>query len=210
MLARTLPVRYPTALLLAFVAIFIALGIAPTSREDWLLENALVFVTVGALILTAGRFRFSSAAYTCFFIFLVLHEIGAHYTYSLVPYEEWIARGQGFTLGQLLGSQRNAYDRLIHFAYGLLIVPPTMELMRSVAPPRGWWRFVQAPALILAGSALYELIEWAAALVFGGDLGEAYLGTQGDTWDAQKDMVCALAGALVSQLVISAGTRSDR
>ena len=138
--------------------------------------------------------------YTCLFVFLALHEIGAHYTYSQVPYEQWIARVQGFTLGQLLGWQRNAYDRMIHFAYGLLILPPTIELMRSVAPARGWWRLVQAPALILAGSALYELIEWAAALVFGGDLGEAYLGTQGDTWDAQKDMACALLSLLVTRV----------
>jgi putative membrane protein len=209
-LPGNLPLRYPTLLLLAFVAIFVALGIAPTSREDWLLENVLVFVAVGTLILTAGRYRFSRTAYTCFFVFLVLHEIGAHYTYSLVPYENWIARGQGFTLHLLLGSERNAYDRVIHFAYGLLIVPPTVELMSFLAPPRGWWRFVQAPALILAGSAVYELVEWAAALAFGGDLGEAYLGTQGDTWDAQKDMLCALAGAVLSQLVISTSTARVR
>lgn len=188
--------------------IFVALGVAPTSRADWVLENVLVVVTLAVLILTVRRFRFSSAAYTCLFAFLVLHEIGAHYTYSQVPYEQWIARMQGLTLGRLLGWQRNAYDRMIHFTYGLLILPPMTELMRSVAPARGWWRFVQAPALILAGSALYELIEWAAALVFGGDLGEAYLGTQGDTWDAQKDMACALAGALLSQLVIRAGAPS--
>ena len=202
--------RYPITLLLAFVAIFIALGIAPISRGDWFLENALVFVAISVLILTAGRFRFSKAAYTCFFVFLVLHEIGAHYTYSQVPYEAWIARGQGFTLGELFDVQRNAYDRLIHFAYGVLIVLPTVELMSVLAPARGWWRFMQAPALILSGSAVYELVEWAAALAFGGGLGAAYLGTQGDPWDAQKDMLCALAGARVSQFVLSSAAAPVR
>lgn len=201
---------YPTSLLIAFVAIFVALGIAPASRQDWLLENVLVLATVATLVLTATRFRFSRAAYTCFFVFLVLHEVGAHYTYSQVPYDQWIARGQGFTLSQLLGWQRNQYDRLIHFVFGLLLVVPTLELTRLVAPARGSWRVVQATALVLAGSALYELIEWGAAVIFGGALGEAYLGTQGDAWDAQKDMACALAGALLCQVVIVAGSSLGR
>jgi putative membrane protein len=205
MAARAREMRYPLILLVAFAAIFVVLGIAPISRSDWLLENMLVFAAVAVLLLTASRFRFSNSAYTGLFVFLVLHEIGAHYTYSLVPYEEWVSRVHGITLHALLGWQRNTYDRMLHFAYGLLMLLPTLELMRAVAPPRGWWRFAQAPALILAGSALYELIEFVAALVFGGELGEAYLGTQGDTWDAQKDMLCALAGALLSQAVLLAG-----
>lgn len=204
MVARSWDTRYPRFLLGAFAVLFILLGIAPVSRADWLLENMLVFAAAGVLILTASRFRFSNNAYTCLFVFLVLHEVGAHYTYSLVPYEDWASRVHGLSLHALLGWQRNAYDRVLHFAYGLLMILPTIELMRAVAPPRGWWRFAQAPALILAGSALYELIEFAAALVFGGELGEAYLGTQGDTWDAQKDMLCALAGALLSQAVLFA------
>lgn len=196
---------YPAGLLLAFSAIVVASGIAPISRADWLLENVLVLVAVAGLILTSPRFTFTRAADTCIFVFLALHEIGAHYTYSLVPYEEWMASTHGITLRGLLGWERNAYDRMIHLAYGLLILLPITELMRVAAPPRGWWRFVQAPALILAGSALYELIEFAAALTFGGELGEAYLGTQGDVWDAEKDMACALAGALVAQLVLVTG-----
>jgi putative membrane protein len=201
--------RYPILLLTLFAAIFLVLGIAPLSREDWLLENMLVFATVAVLVLTGARFRFSDAAYTCLFVFLVLHEVGAHYTYSEVPYERWFSLAHGVTLSSLLGWERNAYDRFLHFAYGLLVLLPTIELMRAYAPPRGWWRFVQAPALILAGSAVYELIEFTAALVFGGDLGEAYLGTQGDTWDAQKDMLCALAGALISQIALLVGGQTS-
>jgi putative membrane protein len=196
-------------LLGVFAVIFIALGISPTSREDWLLENMLVFAALALLIGTAPRFRFSNSSYTCLFVFLVLHEIGAHYTYSEVPYERWIAGAHGVTLEALLGSERNAYDRVLHLGYGLLMFLPTLELMRAVAPPRGWWRFAQVPAVILAGSALYELIEFAAALVFGGELGEAYLGTQGDTWDAQKDMLCALGGALIAELALLAGSSAS-
>jgi putative membrane protein len=93
---------------------------------------------------------------------------------------------------------RNHYDRVIHFAYGLLVTVPVVELLREFSPPRGVWRYLLPVLFILANSAIYELIEWGAAVVFGGDLGTAYLGTQGDEWDSQKDMACALIGALLS------------
>ena len=195
--------RHAMTLLFLFLVIFAVLGLRPVSRQDWLLENVLVFVTLPILMLTSSRFRFSNTSYTFLFAFLVLHEVGAHYTYSQVPYDEWLSNTYGVTLAQWFGLRRNHYDRLIHFAYGLLLLFPLIELMRLVAPVRGWWKYVQPVALILAGSALYELIEWGAAAVFGGELGIAYVGTQGDEWDAQKDMACACAGAVLALLVLS-------
>jgi putative membrane protein len=200
---------YPTVLLALFAVVFVALGISPTYRQDWLLENLLVFVALAVLISTRNRLRFSNCAYTLLFVFLVLHEIGAHYTYSLVPYDAWLSNATGTTLSERFGLQRNHYDRLIHLAYGVFVLLPVVELLRGVAPPRGVWRYLLPMLFILSNSAIYELIEWAAAVVFGGELGTAYLGTQGDEWDSQKDMAFAAGGALAAMMVI-AGTHALR
>lgn len=191
--------RYPLALLVAFVAIFTVLAIAPWYRQDWLLENVIVFVAVPLFALTCGRLRFSNLAYTCLFAFLVLHEIGAHYTYSEVPWRDWIA-ALGIKAGATPG--RNHYDRFVHFCYGLLVLPVAWELFSARANPRGLWRWLMPLLFVVSHSVIYELIEWFAAATFGGDLGMAYLGTQGDAWDAQKDMALAAAGAVVGTIVI--------
>jgi putative membrane protein len=190
--------RYPLTLLSLFGLFWIALAIAPVFRQDWLLENMLVFIAVPILVLTARRLRFSNFTYTCLFVFFSLHAIGAHYTYALVPYDEWFRALTGGTLNELLGFERNHFDRLVHFLYGLLLAPAAVEIFAHYGRyPRSWAALF--PFLFMAShSALYEVIEWGAAIVFGGDLGQAYLGTQGDVWDGQKDMALAIAGSLVT------------
>jgi putative membrane protein len=190
--------RYPLTLLSLFGLLWIALAIAPVYRQDWLLENLIVFIAVPILVLTARRLRFSIFAYTSLFVFFSLHAIGAHYTYSLVPYDQWFQALTGGSLNELLGFQRNHYDRLIHFLYGLLVAPAAVEIFAHYGRyPRSWAALF--PFLFMASHAvIYELIEFAAAIVFGGDLGQAYLGTQGDIWDGQKDMALALAGSAIS------------
>jgi putative membrane protein len=190
--------RYPAGLLAAFVAIFAALAVAPWYREDWLLENLLVFVAVPLLVLNYRRLRFSNFAYTCLFVFLVLHEIGSHYTYSEVPWREWLGAGDAAAVGG-----RNHYDRLVHFAYGLLIMPAAWELVQARMSPRGLWRWLMPLLFVMSHSVIYEMIEWLAAEQFGGDLGVAYLGTQGDVWDAQKDMALATLGAALGLALIA-------
>ena len=120
--------------------------------------------------------------------------MGAHYTYSLVPYDAWVEALTGRTLSSLTGWERNHFDRLVHFSYGLLLAYPAREVFLRVADVRGFWGYYLPLDVVMATSMLYELIEWGAASVFGGDLGVAYLGTQGDPWDAQKDMALATAG----------------
>jgi putative membrane protein len=186
--------RYPAFLVGTFVVVWTALAIAPWYREDWLLENLVVFVAVAILVGTYRSLRFSNLAYTCLFLFLVLHEIGAHYTYSEVPWREWL---------QTAGDGRNHYDRFVHFCYGLLLFPAAWELFEARAAPRGFWRYLLPVLFMMSHSVIYETIEWLAAEVFGGDLGTAYLGTQGDEWDAQKDMALAAAGATLGLLVMS-------
>jgi putative membrane protein len=193
---------------LAFGAIWTALAIAPSYRQDWLLENVLVFVAVPLLAATSRTLRFSNRAYTCMFVFFVLHAIGAHYTYSEVPWREWLhlqdaATGPG-------PANRNNYDRFVHFSYGLLMFPAVWELFAARASPQRIWRYIMPVSFLMSHAVVYELIEWGAAELFGGDLGVAYLGTQGDVWDAQKDMGLAMAGILAGLLLTLALSPSAR
>lgn len=190
--------RYPAILLALFAAVWLGLAIRPWYRQDWLLENLLVFASLPIFVATARRLRFSDFAYSCLFAFLVLHSIGAHYTYSEVPYDRWAEALTGHPLGAALGWERNHYDRVVHFAYGLLITPLALELHAAMAPPRGPWRWLLPLLFMLSHGAIYELVEWAAAMAFGGDLGVAYLGTQGDPWDAQRDMALAAGGSVLA------------
>lgn len=195
-------IRYPAILLALFTPIWLALAIAPVSRSDWLLENLLVLVAVPALVVSSRRLRFSDAAYTCLFVFFVLHSIGAHYTYSLVPYDRWWTALTGHSLNQVFGWQRNHYDRLVHFLYGVLMLPAAFELFERYAPPRGAWRWLMPVFFLMSHSVIYEMVEWLAALIVAPDLGAAYLGTQGDEWDAQQDMALATGGAVLSMLIL--------
>jgi putative membrane protein len=141
------------------------------------------------------------------FLFLCLHEIGAHHTYAETPYDEWFKALTGASLNSLLGWERNNFDRAVHFAYGLLLAYPVREIFLRVANVRGFWGYFLPLDLTMSTSMLFELIEWWAAEFFGGDLGQAYLGTQGDVWDAHKDMALASLGALVAMLVTYAINR---
>ncbi len=196
--------RYPLILLTLLAIEAVALAFHPNDRKDWALENALVVVGVGALIATFKRFPLSKVSYTTIFIFLVLHEVGSHYTYALVPYDAWWKSLTGGTLNALLGFERNHFDRLIHFSYGLLIAYPIRELVVRVADVRGFWGYFFPLDVIMSTSMLYELVEWAAAEFFGGELGMAYLGTQGDVWDAHKDMLLASIGAVLALTITAA------
>jgi putative membrane protein len=197
--------RQYLALLFALLAVeFALLAIAPIDRAGWALENALVVVFVLLLGLSQRALPLSRVSYTLIFLFLALHEIGAHYTYSLVPYDSWFQSLFGTSLNQALGWERNHFDRLLHFLYGLLLAYPVREVVLRIADLRGFWGYFLPLDFTMSTSMFYELIEWVVAEVFGGDLGAAYLGTQGDVWDAHKDMALASLGALIAMLVTAA------
>lgn len=186
---------------IVFGLFWLALAIEPVDRKDWALENVLVLVFIIGMLSVHRQFVFSRVSYCLIFVFLCLHSIGAHYTYSLVPYDSFWQQLTGDSFNALFGWQRNHYDRLVHFLYGLLLAYPLRELFLRVADARGFWGYFLPLDFTLASSAMFELFEWAAATLFGGDLGAAYLGTQGDVWDAHKDMALAGAGALTAMLV---------
>lgn len=200
----------PPILLLTFGLWFAALGLSVDDRETWLLENLLVFAAVPILVWSYRRFRFSNGVYVGLFVLFCLHEIGAHYTYSLVPYDAWLREAFGFDLKSLFGLERNHYDRLVHLLYGLLVTPAMWEVFQHYAPPRAAWRWLLPAATMFGHSTIYELMEFAAAVVFGGDVGTAYLGTQGDVWDAQKDMTLACLGSVLALVRIAVRERRRR
>ena len=194
-----------------FAALTLALGIAPWHRADWVLENVLVVAFLGAAALAHRRLPLSRLSWLLIFVFLCLHELGAHYTYSEVPYDAWCRALFGWTLSEKLGLARNHFDRLVHFSYGLLLAYPVRELFLRIGDARGFWGYFLPLDVTMSTSMLYELFEWAAAAVFGGDLGAAYLGTQGDEWDAHKDMALASLGAVIAMSVTAlVNRRFDR
>jgi putative membrane protein len=199
-------------LLTAYAVVWIALAISPLHRDDWLLENALVVAGLAVLAATYRKFPMSRISYTCIFAFLLLHAVGAHYTYAEVPYDTWSRDALGFSINELFDWERNHFDRLVHFCYGLLMAYPIREVFVRVAGVYGFWGFFLPLDLTMSTSMLYELIEWGAAEVFGGDLGAAFLGSQGDIWDAHKDMALASIGALITMglaATISAAYKRD-
>jgi putative membrane protein len=200
--------RYPAALGGVLAIQFAVLAVNPVSRSTWLLENLLVVVLIGVLVASYRSFRFSRVSYTLIFLFLVLHEVGSHYTYSLVPYDAAWQRAFGWSLDDALGFERNHFDRAIHFSYGLLFAYPIRELFLRVVAVRGVWGYLLPLDVTMSTSMIYELVEWGAAVSFGGELGQSYLGTQGDVWDAHKDMALASLGAIVAMSITLAVNRS--
>ena len=183
-----------------YALIWLALAIQPLDRSDWLLENLLVFAFVGLLVWTYPRFQFSNFSYFLFLIFLVLHTYGAHYTYAMTPF--------GFWLRDTFDLSRNPYDRIVHFAFGLLLTFPMRELAQRLLELRRFWSYLIPLMAALSMSSAYEQIEAWVARIVSPDLGAAYLGTQGDEWDAQKDMDRAMTGALICLGVTWLGERA--
>jgi len=187
--------RYQKFLLATFVIAWIVLAIRPSYRQDWLLENLLVLVLVPLGLLVVRYFRLSNFSYTLITLFLLLHIIGAHYTYEKVPF--------GYLISDWFGAQRNHYDRIVHFSFGFLLAYPIREMFLRIASVRGFWGYLLPLDVTLSCSALFEIFEWLVAVTVNPTAGLAYLGSQGDIWDAQKDMGVAGLGALITMILIA-------
>jgi putative membrane protein len=171
-----------------------ALAIAPHDRQDWLLENILAISAVVALVATYRRFQFSTPSYLLITVFLSLHAVGAHYTYAEVPFGSW--------LQEVFGLSRNPFDRLVHFAYGLLLAHPLREILIRLAGVGSFWSYYLPISGMLAQSGFFEVVEAMVAQIVSPELGAAYLGTQGDEWDAQNDMIAAFSGAVLCMVLV--------
>lgn len=187
--------REQLALLAAVAVVLLWSGIRPHDRLTWWLEVTPVLLVVPLLLATARRFPLTRLLTSLIAVHAVILMVGGHYTYALVPAGAWVS--------ELLGLARNHYDRLGHFAQGFVPAIAAREVLLRRTPLRvGGWLFLLVTSVCLAVSALYELVEWWAALA-GGEEASAFLGTQGDVWDTQWDMFLCLCGALVAQLVLA-------
>jgi len=177
-------------LCIAFLVVFTASAIHPIMFEDWLLENLLVFVFAAVLIGTYRTLPLSELSYWLIFVYLCLHEWGAHHKYANVPIGEWMRA--------VFHTTRNDYDRVVHFAFGLLLAYPEREMLIRKANLRGFWNLWIPVAFSLGLGALYEIMEAIVAVVATPDAGDAFLGLQGDPWDTHKDMFMGFAGSILS------------
>ena len=193
--------RFLLTALVTYLAFWIILAIRPLDRSDWFLENLLVFTTAIVLGATYRRFQFSNLSYALILVFLAFHVVGAHYTYAKVPF--------GFWLQHWLHLSRNHYDRIIHFGFGLALVYPMRELLVRSARAKSNWATWLAVSALWALSSFFEIVEAIVAQIVRPDLGSAYLGTQGDMWDAQEDMACAFVGAIIAAIWISVRSRRE-
>lgn len=180
--------RLPVLLFAIYLAEFTLLAIQPVSRATWIAENVTVLFVVVPLAWMYGRgIRFSNLAYLLMSVLIFLHTIGGHYTFAQVPFG-WVT--------DWLGAQRNHFDRVAHFsvgfyAYAILEFIESRKLSRNRA-----FSLVFAVAAIFAVAALFEIVEWLYAALADPRAGAEFLGSQGDLWDAQKDMLADGLGAL--------------
>lgn len=187
--------RFVAALGLVLAAIVVRSGLGSHYPDDWWLENVMVAAAVALIAATYRAAPLSRTSYVLLLVFMALHEVGAHWTFAEVPYDRWWQVLFGVTLNEVLCFERNHYDRLVHLSYGLLVITPVREVLERWLGLGGAKGAFVAWVFLFASAALYEQIEWLAALVVGGELGMAYLGTQGDVWDGHKDTALAVAGA---------------
>jgi putative membrane protein len=192
---RARPSGYELTLLAVVLIVFVWSGIAPHDRFTWLLEVFPVILGLPVLIYVYPRFRFTPLVYGLIAVHAIILMVGGKYTYAEVPFGFWLRDALGFT--------RNHYDRIGHLAQGFIPAMIAREILIRRSPLRGsrWLPFFVVCSC-LALSAFYELIEFWTALATGG-AADAFLGTQGDPWDTQWDMMLALIGAITALLLLS-------
>ncbi len=194
--AATAPVRrLHLALLAACLAVLVWSGINPYDVPTWAMEVAPVVIAIPLLFFSYNRFRLTDMAYVLIFIHAIILMVGGHYTYARVPLFDWIR--------DVTGGQRNSYDGVGHFAQGFVPAMIGRELLLRTSPLRpGFWMFLLIVMSCLGIAAIYEVLEWFAALM-GGLAASEFLGTQGDEWDTQKDMALCGVGAVCALIALS-------
>ncbi len=190
---------FPHFLAIVYVVFFIVLGISPVSREVWIAEvTPVVFIFI-FLVVTCKAFRFSNVSYALLSIWIFWHTVGGHYTFANVPFG-WVS--------DLIGSERNHFDRIGHFVIGFYAFAMAEWLLRKKYCALKLALFFSL-FFIMSIAAAYEIIEWLYAVAEGGDAGVEFLGSQGDIWDAQKDMLSDTLGAITS-LIFFCFIRPDK
>ncbi len=167
--------------------------------KDWFIENILVFIILIGLIFTYKKNPFSTVSYLCILAFAILHIYGAQYAYTQNPVGKWLQ--QSFHL------LRNPYDRIVHFSFGFCLLIPIKEVLINQFETKRKYIHLLTVNVILSLATIFELIEWTVAEVTTKKTGETYVATQGDVWDAHKDIVMAVIGAIITILILKICTK---
>jgi putative membrane protein len=176
--------------------------------EYFAMQHVPTLFAVAGLMVAERRRWIDRLGFSLVVSFLILHLIGARYLYSNVPYDDWSQLALGFGINERLGFERNHYDRLVHFCFGLLFVYPLWQLFYRQARLTRLWCGGLSVCVVLAASAVYEIAELATAMAFAPDWAEAYNGQQGDVWDPQWDIALAWIGSVVAVGIIGFRRRS--
>lgn len=172
-----------------YVVVWIIMAINPKYPQDWLLENVLVFLIFPFIVWMDKKNNYTLLSVIFLLIFASLHSLGSHYTYAEMEHFN--------TITDFFGFERNHFDRLVHFLFGLLTFRMLFEMISpNIATVKTALLFTVT--MIISISTLYEMLEWLAVVILHPELGMAFLGTQGDVWDAQKDTILAITGALIN------------
>lgn len=193
--------NFIAALAVVCAIVWVLTAIHPLDRQAWVLENILVVLFVGALALTHRRLQLSNSSYLFVALFLLLHMVGAHYTYAKMPL--------GFWAKDFFGFSRNHFDRVAHFGFGAFLAFPVRELLVRFSGIRRCWSFWITAGVILAVSGCFEILESIVAEIVAPGQGVNWLGGQGDEWDAQNDMLSAMLGAVAMMAAAALTTRKE-
>lgn len=186
--------KYKLILLIIFAIILVWSGIHPISPAYWLLENSPIFFALLVFIIFDRYFKLSNFSYTLIAIYIIFPLATSHYGVTGVPF--------GHTLGELLGTTRNMYDRLTHFSFGFFSFYPIYEFVLSINKEDTARSYIVSLETILAFSAIYEIFEWIAAVTVNPILAASFYGSQGDIFDTQKDMGIAALGAIFAMCIV--------
>ena len=184
----------------AIIALSVAIAsIKPLEFESYLLHQVGTVLMLVMLIVVIKKIGISFVSFCLYLFFLFIHIVAAHYLYSYVPYNEWLISLFNFDLNQTMGWSRNMYDRLVHFAFGLLLYPFFYRCFQIWLPTaKPLTLFCLVIQFVMASSMLYELVEWGLSIGLSPEDAENYNGQQGDIWDAHTDMFLATLGAILS------------
>ena len=203
--------RNQLLLIVLFVLLLVVSCFDPPYPSELVLQHVPTALFLVALIATRRRIGLSLGSLSLILSFMGLHLLGARYLYSNVPCDEWTTKLFGSSVSERFQLTRNHYDRVVHFAYGLLLVYPAREVFAGNLKFDGPWSWCLAVQFVMATSMLYEICEWGVAIAFAPEWAEQYNGQQGDMWDSQKDMSLALAGSLIIVAIAAfSGWRSRR
>lgn len=188
-----------TLALAAVLAVFAASWIQPLWPLEQTLHSSLTVIGLVALWWVDRRWPLGTGAFVAICGFIAIHCIAARWLYSNVPYDAWLQAATDWSPNAAFGWQRNHFDRLIHFLYGVCFTPALLQLVRHAWPAlRLGQAFALAVMTIMCSSLVYEWLEWGIALLLSPEAAEAYNGQQGDMWDAHADMLLATLGSLLA------------